>query len=89
MATTVYVTNPQLTTPGLPDELLLCYTIHVCVDGQPAVIHGPCAEETLVTVLYGDTGGVIKSAIEANIVAHIPNVSANDIIFIPDIGPGT
>lgn len=86
MATKVYVTNPQLTTPGLPDELLLCYTIHVCEDGMPSVPHPPCSEETLITLSFGDSAVVIRAKIIDKILANIPNVGSNDIIFIPEIG---
>lgn len=86
MATKVYVTTPQLTTPGLPDELLLCYTIHVCEDGQLAVMHPPCSEETFVTVAFGESVVVIRGKIIDKILANIPNVTSNDIIFVPEIG---
>ncbi len=88
MATTIYVTNPQLTTPGLPDELLLCYTIHVCADGSPSVPHAPCGEETLVTVAFGESAGAIQTKIVANLLAHFPEIGQNDIIFLPQIGTG-
>lgn len=89
MAITVYVTNPQLTTPGLADELLLCYTMHVCETGFPSVLHPPCNEDTLVTVAFGETAVVVQAKIIANILAHIPGTGQNDVIFLPQIGTGS
>lgn len=88
MSTKVYVTNPQFTSPGLPNEIALCYSMFVCDTDSIAVFHAPCNEDTFVLVNFGDTAGVAKQKIIDNILAHVPGIGANDVIFVPEIGTG-
>jgi len=88
MATTVYVTNPQITAPNLPNEIVLCYSMYVCDADAIAVFHPPCNEDTLVILTFGDTAGIAKQKIIDNVVAHVAGIGPNDVFFIPEIGTG-
>lgn len=81
MARKIYVTNPQFSIPGTPDETPLCYTILDWEQGLPAVPQPPCNEETIVFLVWGDTAVEAKAKIIDNIVTRL-GVNSNDIIFI-------
>lgn len=88
MATKIYVTNPEFAIGTDIDHIQLGYAFLEWADGLPAVLHPPFNEDSLVELDRGDTAGIAKSKIIANLVAHVAGVSSNDIYFIPEIGTG-
>lgn len=87
MVTKAYVTNPQLTSPGTPDTMLLAYTLIEWAEGSPGIIHPPGNEDTIIFLAFGDTAGMVRQKIIDNVVAHL-GVASNDVYFIPEIGTG-
>lgn len=81
MARKIYVVNPQFAVSNSTTEIFLCYSALDWEEGLPAIFHPPCSEDTIVSLIWGDTAVEAKAKIIDNVIAHF-GVGQNDIIFI-------
>ena len=82
MSKKLYITEPKLMASVDAEFATLCYQVLEWEQGMVALAHGPCLEETRVSVPWGAQINDVRVLVLDKCLANFPDVTSNDIIFL-------